>query len=409
MKRSMVAITGVLLATVCAGAQADEVTLRVWDSFSEQTEGMDRFIAAFETSHPDIKISRDVQDGVEMRAVITTALNSGTGPDIIYYDTGPGFAGVLAANGLLRPLDDLYDSGALDAIFPWTRERTSFDGVTYGVGNELEFIGVYYNRDLFKQMGLEIPTTYDEFLDICAKLKAANITPVAFGDSAGWPAYHTFSVYANNHVPKDELTAMIEGGQSWDDPRVVQAIQAFFVDMNDKGYFMPSVNAISQEDANTYFSAGMAGMDITGSWMISVFSENTFDTGIFFLPAPEGNVALPPAGLGSGYFVSSKTSHPEEAKEFISFLFDPANAHFWVEDVNVIPPYAFDAGDLEVSNLLRFAIDAIGAVEMGYNIDVLTPDAFNTAMHDGFQAVLAGDRTAAEQATVLQAAMEKSK
>ena len=56
---------------------------------------------------------RDVQSTDDMRAIIQTALNSDTCPDVVYYDTGPGFAGVLADAGLLRPLDDLYASGAL--------------------------------------------------------------------------------------------------------------------------------------------------------------------------------------------------------------------------------------------------------------------------------------------------------
>ena len=50
-------------------------------------------------------------------------------------------------------------------------------------------------------------------------------------------------------------------------------------------------------------------------------------------------------------------------------------------------------------------MQALSSDTMGVNIDVLTPEAFNTTMLDGFQAVLAGDRTPAEEATALQAAM----
>jgi hypothetical protein len=58
-----------------------------------------------------------------------------------------------------------------------------------------------------------------------------------------------------------------------------------------------------------------------------------------------------------------------------------------------------------MSPLLAEAAAALNAGAMGVNIDVLTPEAFNTAMLDGFQAVLGGDRTAAEQAAALQASM----
>lgn len=392
-------------ALVATSALGQDVTLRVWDSFTEQSEGMDAMVAAFEEAHPNIKIDRDVQAMENLRAVMQTALNSGTGPDVLYYDTGPGYGGTLARNGLLLSLDDLYESGALDAVYPWTRERVTFDGTTYGIGNEVEFVGVYYNRDLFAELGLEAPTTYEQFLEVAEALKQNGVIPVAFGDAPGWPAFHTFSAFANARIAQDELMSMIEGEASWNDPRIVDAIQAAFVDMVANGYYPPSINAVSYEDANALFQTGMAGMNLTGSWMIRDFKDTDFETGIFFLPAPGGGDPRPPAGLGSGYFVSAKTEHPEEAKAFLSFLFDPANAHFWVEQMSALPPYAVDTSDLETSSLIEFALDALAGVDMGFNIDVLTPDQFNTTMSDGFQAVIGGSRTAEEQAAALEESM----
>ena len=149
------------LFSVCAtGSLAQEtVTLRVWDTFTETSEGMDALIAAFEEANPAINIERDVQSVDDMRPTLQTALNSGSGPDVFYYDTGPGFAGVLAEAGLLRPLDELYASGALDHLYPWTRERTTFGGKTYGIGNAVEFLSVDYNADVLAEHGVTDPTT----------------------------------------------------------------------------------------------------------------------------------------------------------------------------------------------------------------------------------------------------------
>ncbi len=393
------------LALAASGVSAQQVELRVWDTFTETTEGMDAMVGAFEAANPDIDVVRDVQSVDDMRAIIQTALNSGTGPDVVYYDTGPGFAGVLAEAGLLRPLDDFYASGALDAVYPWTKERSTFGGKVYGVGNQLEFVAVYYNADLFAELGLTAPTTYEEFLTVSEALKTAGVVPVAFGNAAGWPAFHNFSLYANNFIPQDKLEAMIAGTESWEAPEVVAAIQAMFVDMNAAGYLNPSVNAVAYDDANILFSSGMAGMTMTGSWMIRGFKDTTFQTNSFFLPAPAGGTTLPPAGLGSGYFITSASVNVEAAERFLTFLYDPANAAFWVEQMSVIPPYDVDTSSLEVSPLLAQTMEALSTMQMGYNIDVLTPEAFNTAMLDGFQAVLAGDRTAAEQAAAMQASV----
>jgi raffinose/stachyose/melibiose transport system substrate-binding protein len=405
-KLTTLATAGVL-TLLASGALAQQVTLRVLDTFTETSEGMDALIAAFEEANPDIDVQRDVQAVDDMRPTIQTALNSGTGPDVFYYDTGPGFAGVLAGAGLLRPLDDLYASGALDHIYPWTKERVTFDGHIYGIGHAVEFLATYYNADLFAENDIAEPTTYDEFLAACETLKGAGIVPIAFGNAAGWPAFHNFSLFANNMIPQDRLRTMIAGEESWDSPEVAAAIQAAFVDLNEKGYYNPSVNAVSYDDATALFSSGMAGMYMTGSWIIPTLAEAPFNVDFFFLPAPEGGQTMPPAGLSSGYFISAATEHPDEAERFLKFLFDPANAKYWVEQISVIPPYAIDASTLSVSPLMAETISSLADPEaMGVNIDVLTPEAFNTTMLDGFQAILAGDRTPEEEAAALQASVQ---
>ena len=404
-KLTRLAAAGVLAFCASDALAQEPTTLRVWDGFTDNSEGMDAFIAAFEEANPDIDVQRDVQSVDDMRAVIQTALNSGTGPDVLYYDTGPGFAGVLADAGLLRPLDDLYASGALDAVYPWTRDRVTFDGTTYGVGNAVEFLSVYYNADLFEELGLSEPTTYEEFLALCQPLNDAGVIPIAFGNAAGWPAFHVFSMHANNLIPKERLEAMIAGEETWDSPEVVEAIRAGFVDLQEAGCYNPSVNAATYDDANALFTSGMAGMTMTGSWMIPVFQDAPFRADFFFLPAPEGGTTMPPAGLGSGYFIPAATEHPEEAERFLSFLFDPANAGYWVEGMSIIPPYAMEAGSLEVSPLMTETMESLNPDAMGINIDILTPAEFNAVMQDGFQAVLGGERTPEEQAAALQASM----
>ena len=162
------------------------------------------------------------------------------------------------------------------------------------MGHQLEFLAAYYNKDLFEERGIAVPTTYEEFLATCEALKGAGVVPVAFGNAAGWPAFHNFSLYANNMIPADKLEAMIAGEESWDSPEVVAAIRPAFSDMEAAGCFNPSVNAVSYDDANALFSGGMAGMTLTGSWMIRSFQDSPFETGFFFLPAPEGGETLPP-------------------------------------------------------------------------------------------------------------------
>ena len=392
-----------------APATAEKVVLRVWDTFTEegQSAGMDKMIEQFQATHPNIKIQRDAQTIDDLRPVVQTALGAGNGPDIIYYDSGPGYAGVLADAGLLLPLDDAYaEKGWTDRIYGWTKDRVTFDGKTYGIGNELEFIGVYYNKNIFTELGVSEPTTYEEFLQICDKAEAAGYTPIAFADGPKWPAYHQFSIMANNIAGQEKLDSILFGDGSWNDPDIVKAIKTFFVDMNQAGYFLKDTTAITYEDGNAVFYNGQAAMDITGTWLLSEMSNNAtdFEVGFFFFPSIDGKPVMPPGGMGSGYFVNAKTQYPEEAVEFLDFMFSEEGGKIWLEDLSIIPSIAVPTADLNLTPLMKFAVNAVTTVPLGYNIDVLAGDNFNTAQGDGYQAVLLGLKTPEQLAEELQAA-----
>ncbi len=396
-----------------AAPAAGKKQLLFWDQFGAEAITVDEMVANFNEAHPDIEVKRESQPN--MRDILKTTLDAGTGPDIMYYDTGPGFAGVLARAGLLLPLDDAYVKYGWDKrIFSWARERTVFDGTTYGIGHELEFIGTFYNKRIFEELELSEPKTHDEFLEICQKLKGAGYIPIAFADQNKWPAGHLFSVFAGNIAGRDKLAAAISGEVPWNDPDFVEAIQLFFVDMNQAGYLIPDVNAVTYDDANMLFYSGKAATNITGTWMVQDYTDPEVmpdPVGFFFYPSIRGKPIAPPAGLGSGYFISKATKYPDEAMQFLDYLMSKEAAKYWIEGLAKIPPIEVNPADYQISDLMRFCLDALQqhAEEMSYNIDVLTPDNFNTMMFDGFQEVLAGVKTAQQQADDLEKAMQEAK
>ncbi len=402
-------------ASQAAGANTASGELLVWDTEQDSSAQMDQLISRCTEANPGITVRREVQTTEQMRNVLRTALDAGEGPDIFAYDTGPGFAGVLAQAGLLLPLDDVYaQNGWNERLFPIAKQRTTFGGKAYGIGNQLEVVGVFYNKRIFQEQGLSEPKTHEELLQAAEKLKAAGVIPIAFANQNKWPAGHTFSVFAGNIAGRDKQAQAISGEIPWTDPEFVRAIQIPFVEMNQAGYFIPEVNAVTYDDWQTLFFAGQAAMSLTGTWQIADYSnqENMTDpVGFFFYPSIDGKPVAPPSGLGSGYFVSNKTKNPEAAAKLLDCMFSEENARFWVEELNQIPPVKIDPSGYQVTDLMRFALQALqqGADTMGYNIDVLTPDNFNTVMGDGFQEVLAGSKTAEQQATDLQAAMDAAK
>jgi raffinose/stachyose/melibiose transport system substrate-binding protein len=395
----------------------EKVELVFWDSWEESgsSAAFDQIIKNFEAKNPNITIKREFQNFEDMKTLLKTALASGTGPDMASYGVGGGFMGPLADAGLLLPVDKYAEQYKWkDRMYPWIWEQSTFGGKLYGIGHELEMIGVYYNQSIFKELGVTPPTTYEEFISICDKAKAAGYIPIAFANKPGWPAFHMFSMFANNIAGKDFLEKAIFGDQSWDDPLIVQSIQMPFVDMNKAGYFIPSPNSLEYEEGNDLFYTGKTAMHMTGMWLLSdiLSKAQGFEAGFFAFPSVEGKPALPPGGMGSGIMISNTTKYPDEAAAFMDYMFSEEAAKIWYEVGKVIPPNDVDTSSYEMEPLFRFFVDTIHAAStgegagLGYNIDVLTPPEFNTAMKDGFQAVLEGALTPEDQAKALQAAKE---
>ncbi|MDP9364388.1 MAG: extracellular solute-binding protein [Chloroflexota bacterium] len=416
---AMVALA-LLLALVGAGVQTtasaqDEVTLRVWDQFTGP-EGavVDQIYESFTEQNPNVTIEREAFDTDQMRQTVNTALASGTGPDIIFYDTGPGYAGVLQEANLLLPLDPMADQyGWRERLVESALQGGSIDGQLYGLPLQIDLIGLYVNRTLMEEQGFQTPETVEQLIQLCGQASEAGLIPLAFGDQEGWPAFHQFSVTSNQMLGPDAMRQLLfEGQGSWDSPEMVTAIRTFFVEMRDAGCFGEDPNALTYDDANALFYSGQALMAPTGSWLISELEENMPDQDVALVPFPaisggQGSVWV--SGLGSAYYVSANSQHQEQAGRFLDFLFSPETAQRWVGEADFFVPVEVDTAALELSPLARSVFDvlqaaAAGQTPLGYNIDVLTPPEFNDTMLNGFQAILAGDKTPEQQAADLQAA-----
>jgi raffinose/stachyose/melibiose transport system substrate-binding protein len=402
-----------------ARAQDEPVELRVWDQFTDpnETANAEAIYAAFMEQNPNITVTREVFQTQQMQEVANTAIASGTGPDVIFYDAGPGFAGVLAEAGLLVPLDDYAEQyGWKERVAAPAVEATTLDGVFYGMPLQTDLIGMYYNQTLLSEVGLEVPTTLDELVAFCGSATEAGYIPIAFADQPGWPAYHQFSMTSNQMIGPEAVRALLfENQGSWNTPEIVTAIEAFFVTLRDAGCFPEDPVAITYEDGNSLFINGEALLHTTGSWQIGEWEEQMPDFEVGFVPFPEIPGGVGPvwiSGVGSAWFITSSAENPDAAAALIDFLFSPEAVETWIGGSRYFVPVEADLSNLELGPLYQQVIDTLQSaeeegVQFGYNVDVLAPPEFNDMMFSGFQAILVGDKTPEQQAADLQAAWEE--
>jgi raffinose/stachyose/melibiose transport system substrate-binding protein len=414
-----------LLFSLAAGpllgdAQAQEpVELRVWDQFTNPTESdnADAIYAAFTEQNPNVTITREAFSTDQIRDVVNTAISSGTGPDLIFYDAGPGYAGVLADADLLLPLDDYASQYGWDErIAAPAAEATTYNGAFLGMPLQTDLIGMYYNQTLLEQEGMTVPETLDDLVAFCGEATEKGYIPIAFADAEGYEAFWQFSMTANQMVGPDGIRALLNNEGTWDTPEIVTAIESFFVTLRDAGCLPEDSVAIPYDDGNSLFYNGEALLNMTGSWLVAEIEEFMPDYEVGFVPFPEieggvGRVWI--SGVGSAWYISAATQHPDEAAAFVDYLFSQEALEKWIGVSRYFVPVDADLANIDVSPLSSQIIETLQSagdegVQFGYNVDVLAPPEFNEAMSSGFQAMLVGDKTAEQQATDLQAAWEEA-
>ena len=344
-----------------------------------------------------------------MRTVLQTQLRSNEGPDVFNWGSGPGFGGALAEAGLLYDLTEAYEENDWQ-VYDFAKERVTVDGKIYGIPGEMETIGVFYNKEIFSELGIEEPESLDDLVAAAETAREAGILPLSAPDKEGWQGGHYLSMALSSAVGAEGMEALFSGDTSWDSPEVVSALK-IWQDFNENGLLPESPTSVDYDTGTSRFFAGEAAMIPTGSWLVGEIDDAVkFEAGYIPFPARDGP-GIFTGGLGSGPFVSASTRKADAAIEFLDFLASPEHGEWTVENLHTIPPQPIDADGLDVSPLFAKVLQDTATISegggFGYNIDVMVSDAINEAMYDGVQGVFTGQQTPEEVAANLQAAASK--
>ena len=416
LARATVAAAACVLAAACTGTSAPEddgggdssQSLRYLIEQQEDANALEPLREHIDqwSKESGIEVEIETLPLEAMRTVLQTQLRSGDGPDVFAWGSGPSFGGALAEAGLVKDLTAAYEENDWQ-VYDFAKEQVTVDGKVYGIPGEAETIGLFYNKEIFSDLGLEEPQSLADVEAASQAAREAGVTPMAVSDKEGWQGGHLLSMALSSAVGSDGMQALISGEKSWTSPEVVEALR-LWQDFNKKGYLPESPTSVDYDTSTSSFYAGEAAMIPTGSWLVGELEENAdFEVGYIPFPAPDGP-GIFTGGLGSGPYVSATTDQEDASMEFMDFLASEEHAQWVVENLATIPPREVETEGLDVSPLfaqvLEDTAELAASGDFGINIDVLVSDAFNEAMYDGFQGVLTGQRTPQEVAAALDAA-----
>ncbi|HUW42030.1 MAG TPA: extracellular solute-binding protein [Rectinemataceae bacterium] len=293
-----------------------KLTLGSWRA--DDVAQMTQLLAAFSTKYPNIEIKFDPTNPPDYNAALRLQLQSGIGPDLMYarsYDTGLQ----LFKDGYFADVTDLpglkTEYSAL-ARAPWADAA----GRSFAVPFCAVSHGVYYNKDIFKKYGLSVPTTWQQFLELCKTLKAHGVTPLANGLADQWDINEVVLMnIAPNFLGGPEGRLAYESGKrKFNDAAMVSLFQA----MKDIAPYCPKgFEALTYNDENAIFANQKAAMYFDGSWTMASFNALTFDWSVFAPPPPAGKKGYVTFHPDSGIAMNPATKHPAECKLFLEWLY----------------------------------------------------------------------------------------
>ena len=330
MKRNTLTFALATTALVATGAFAQDATLTIesWrndDLKLWQTE----IIPAFEAKHPGIKVNFTPSAPAEYNAVLNSKLDAGSAGDLI---TCRPFDASLA----LYDAGHLADLSDLDAMSNFSDVaksawQTDDGSATFCVPMASVIHGFIYNKEAFEEVGVEVPTTEDEFFAVLDAFKEdGSYIPMAMGTNDQWEAA---TMGYNNIGPnywkgEEGRLALIAGEQKLTDPQWVApyATLARWGEYLGDGY-----EAQTYPDSQNIFTLGRAAIYPAGSWEISGFNAQAdFEMGAFKPPVQNaGDTCYISDHTDIGIGMNAATDNPEAARTFLTWVASPEFAEIF--------------------------------------------------------------------------------
>ncbi|MDR2786216.1 MAG: ABC transporter substrate-binding protein [Treponema sp.] len=267
-------------------------------------------------------------------AAIRSALPTSSAPDLFTWWAG-AWTVDLQKSGLLTPVTAIWEKYK-DEYSPGIREMFAVDGQLYSLPWSIEYWLVYYNKEVYSQLGLQPPASWDEFLSNCQKIKAAGKTPLNQTIVDEWPAFITFEEIAASIDP-NLYNDLCTGKKKFTDPQAVE-IFTIWKDWIDKGWFTdPSTNYFS--DMPRLFNDNQLAMIVSGTWYVK---SNLLDLGVpeskigfFFLKTRDGKnrAILEPSPI----LVPKNTANLENSLKAVDYFMSAKGNTFLSKQVGGFP------------------------------------------------------------------------
>lgn len=383
-------------ASEVTAGDSEGVTIQFWNAFTG-TDGdiLRDIVAKFNSENEDhITIEMDIMPRATLNEKLAPALLTDTAPALVLQSNTD--VAIHAQNGNMIPLDDFFEKTGTDKadFMPAALEGLQYNGSQIMIPMQWCTQYLFYNKDLFKEAGLDPetpPSTWEEIAEYASAITdpSKNIFGYGVCVSGGTSWFNSlFLSNGGNILDLENRKADLISEENIESLRLIQEI------VNKKDAPKGTTGA----DLDNLMLAGQLGMLINGPWMVNGLKENEINFGVAPMPAgKKGQVGITEL---EGFCIPKGTADKEKeaAYKFIAYWNTSAICKEWTMR-NGFPPYLYSvAEDEDVKNdELVNVFSKIADYGQSFGNGLTCTSAINTdALFPCIEGVVAGGDPAAE-------------
>ncbi|MBW6466192.1 MAG: ABC transporter substrate-binding protein [Brevefilum sp.] len=283
-------------------------------------EADEEIVQMFMDKYPQYDVIHSTINHEDFKQAIRAYLTASAPPDVMTWFAGER-ARFFIDNDQIMDISDVWEGEGWVEDYPaGFKALSSVDGKQYFLPTSWYWWAVYYRVSVFEELGLEPPTTWDEFIEVCETLKENGKTPITIGTKYRWTTGAWFD-YLNMRIngPEFHIDLML-GKESYEDERVLAVFDAWR-ELLDNDYFIEDAAAYTWSEALEPFITGEAGMYLMGDFIRdSLPTEIMDDLDFFRFPIMDPAVLIGEDAPTDGYFIAANSQNPEAAKAFLAYL-----------------------------------------------------------------------------------------
>ncbi len=277
-------------------------------------------------------------------------------PGLFTWWSGPQLE-TLVKNDLVEDVTDLWDEFVVaNGVSEDIKESFTVDGKAYAVPYSIIYNTVIYNKNVFAEYNLEVPETFDEFLDVCQTLKDNGITPIALKNDS-WAGFIWFQALLAAYEPQ-LYQDVCDGTKAYTDEEVVKVMN-IWKDMLDKGYFSAPMNIQDMEKAMVQ---GTVAMELEPNYEAGTLVKQFGvvageDIGTFVVPSMNGGKKVVFFEV-TPLCISKASKDKEAAKEVLKKWFTKEHQTALTEVTNNVNTSQVQTDNACVNEMISYTTDS---------------------------------------------------